>query len=681
METEDLFFKRKIVEDAPLGIIFKYGTDLYNPLANIPEEFEDKPELYLTYVMSRPEYFWMACKSIFNIELYPFQGVILQELWNHKFPMLVGSRGLGKSFCLALYGLLRALFIPNRKILICSAGFRQAKIIFNYMENIIADSPIFKDMMITDGGTNKAPEGWELKIGNSSIRAIPLGDGSRIRGLRANDILSDEFDSIPLEVFETVVAGFASVSASPAANAARIARNKMREYLGIIEEEEETGNIGNQIILSGTAGYSFKHFAKYHERYLKIIRSRGEPDRLKEVFGDEAPPRGFNHRDFSVIRMPVDLLPQGFMDDSQIARAKATVHSGIYQMEYCAVFSSDSNGFFPRSIIEKCTVKDGESITIKNITIPAEEIVFKPRLYGNPELEYVMGIDPAMSSDNFAIVMLEIHGTHRRVVYCWTTNEADYKTKKRKGLTTCDNYYSFCVRKIRELYRDFNVVAIALDKEGGGRAILEGMNSEQNIKDGEDKLLPVWLPNKKQDSDYEEGLHIIDVVNFSKEDYTSQSNHGMRKDMEENELLFPLFDPIVIAEIDINKSLTDKNGNLYNANESAEETVMLEIEELKDELCTIVVTATATTGRERFDTPEVKTSTGKKGRMRKDRYSALLMANMTARLRLLANDVDMVSSEGGFAHTLKRPKFAEEKNNSMYTGPDWLVKQFTDLYG
>jgi len=667
---DEQYFKQ-MIEDAHLGIVFKRGTEIYNPLEKIPDILEEQPELYFTWLMSNPDYFYMACKVLFKIKIHPFQAVILRELWTHKFPMLVGSRGMSKSFSLALYALLRALFIPKRKILICSAGFRQAKIIFNYIESILSESPIMKDLILNCGNMNKAPEGWELKLGDSSIRAIPLGDGSRIRGLRANDILSDEFDSIPLDVFETVVGGFGAVSASPVENAGRIARKKLAERIGMIIPEEEEGSAGNQIVLSGTAGYSFKHFSKYHDRYRKIIKSRGNQDKLNEIFNNEIPPRGFDYRDFSVMRIPVDILPEGFMDDSNIARAKATVHSGIYQMEYCAVFSSDSNGFYPRSLIEKCTVKSEQDIKIKNVIIPAKEAVFKPILSGHPDYKYIMGIDPAMSTDNFAIVILEIRPNHRRVVYCWTTNEADYKYKKNNRLTTETNYYSYCIRKIRDLMRDFNMTAIAIDKDGGGRAILEGMNDEKVMKQGEIKLWPFILPNKQQDTDYHEGLHIIDVVNFSKEEFTSQSNHGMRKDMEEKELLFPLFDAISLAEADISQSLFDKADD--------EEKCIMEIEELKDELCTIVVTSTSISGRERFDTPEIKTTTGKKGRMRKDRYSALLMANMTARTLAMREDITLVPEHGGFADN-RYPVKDSENGGKMYTGASWLIEGLADLY-
>jgi hypothetical protein len=61
------------------------------------------------------------------------------------------------------------------------------------------------------------------------------------------------------------------------------------------------------------------------------------------------------------------------------------------------------------------------------------------------------------------------------------------------------------------------------------------------------------------------------------------------------------------------------------------ENCVYEIEELKNELSIIAHTKSDIAGRDRFDTPEIKTKTGKKGRLRKDRYSALLIANMLAR--------------------------------------------------
>ena len=43
-------------------------------------------------------------------------------MWNRKFPMLIASRGFGKSFMLSLYALLRALLLPKRKVVVVGAA-------------------------------------------------------------------------------------------------------------------------------------------------------------------------------------------------------------------------------------------------------------------------------------------------------------------------------------------------------------------------------------------------------------------------------------------------------------------------------------------------------------------------------------------------------------------------------
>jgi len=64
------------------------------------------------------------------------------------------------------------------------------------------------------------------------------------------------------------------------------------------------------------------------------------------------------------------------------------------------------------------------------------------------------------------------------------------------------------------------------------------------------------------------------------------------------------------------------------------------------------------TGREHWDTPEVKIGTGRKERIRKDRYSSLLMANMAARqtrARRIQDDYNIV---GGFAEMSNKKKIS-----------------------
>ena len=106
------------------------------------------------------------------------------------------------------------------------------------------------------------------------------------------------------------------------------------------------------------------------------------------------------------------------MDDQQVARSRATMHNGIYQMEYGACFTSDSQGFFKRSLIHSCVASDKNVSSNGWPTWCPEPFDMMSR--GNPEKTYVMGIDPASEHDNFAIVILELHLEHQRVVFSWT---------------------------------------------------------------------------------------------------------------------------------------------------------------------------------------------------------------------------------------------------------------------
>ena len=94
--------------------------------------------------MKKPKYFQWTVKRLLNIELLPEQVVILQELWTRAFPMYIASRGFGKSFLLSVYAILKCTLIPESKIVIVGAAFRQSKVIFEYMDTIWRNAPYFK---------------------------------------------------------------------------------------------------------------------------------------------------------------------------------------------------------------------------------------------------------------------------------------------------------------------------------------------------------------------------------------------------------------------------------------------------------------------------------------------------------------------------------------------------------
>lgn len=332
-------------------------------------------------------------------------------------------------------------------------------------------------------------------------------------------------------------------------------------------------------------------------------------------------------------------------------------------MEYAACFTEDSDGFFRRSLIESCVVHES-----KPIVVNGTPVLFDVSTKGNPDLQYIYGIDPASEKDNFSIVILEVHKDHSRLVYCWTTNRNNFKDRQKTGLINEYDFYGFCARKIRNLMKVFPCARIGLDAQGGGVAIEEALHDPGKLEDGESLIWPVIDINKPKETDDQQGLHILELVQFARADWTAQANHGLRKDLEDKVLLFPRFDQVSLA-LALDKEGKDiMSADLMNLYDSESECI-LEIEELKNELTTIVMTQTSTgpNARDRWDTPEVKLPNGKKGKLRKDRYSALIIANMLARqlsrtlepttFEVIGNNLDIV----------------EKKEGQMYKGPNWFI--------
>ena len=666
----------KIFDDAWLGLgdLSKLNITK-NVMIHRSEKEIENPDLHLMRILINPKYIGSMVKMLFNIELHPMQVVILQEFWIRAFPMYIASRGWGKSFLLALYCIIKCTFCPGTKIVVVGAAFRQSKIIFEYMETIWRNSPILRSIFNgNDDGPRRDVDRCTMRLGDSWTIAIPMGDGSKIRGLRAHIIIADEFASISPDIYETVVSGFAAVSASPIQNVKEQAKKKAMIDAGIWNDELEVLNtkMGNQAIISGTADYDFKHFASYWKRYKSIIESKGDQRKLEEIFKGEVPDN-FNWKDYSIIRIPYELIPKGFMDDKQVSRAKATIHTGIYNMEYAACFVKDSEGFFRRSLIEGCVVSDS-----KPVIIGEKKIIFDAVVQGNTSCEYVYGIDPASEQDNFSIVVLEKHPDHNRIVYCWTTNRSNFKERQKTGLVKEYDFYGFCARKIRNLMKIFPCTRIGMDAQGGGVAIEEALHDPSKLEEGENLIWPIIDPNKYKETDDQAGLHILELVQFAKAEWTAQANHGLRKDFEDKILLFPRFDNLTLGLALDAEGKDIMTGNIDNLYDSLSECI-LEIEELKNELTTIVMTQTSTgpNARDRWDTPEIKLAGGKKGRLRKDRYSSLLIANMIARQltrSLKPLQYDVIGDNA---------KNVVHNDGRMYKGPDWFTSAVNDddIYG
>lgn len=639
-----------------LIVQFLKDPNCYNPLKNrLPIEIEN-PGLRELFLMYDPDYLYYTAKMLLNVELPPLQATTLREFWTHAFPMFIGSRGAGKTFIIAVYSLLRAILFPGTKIVITGAAFRQGKYVYDYIENIWRNAPVAQSLFKGHQPSARLPDMWKFSVGPSQIIITPVGTGDKIRGLRANTIISDEFNSINPEIYEVVISQFAAVSSNVLQNIKLEAQKRIMDKYGIAPKyaKKNLSYFDNQSIICGTMKFEYEPMAMYWRKYKNIIESKGQCfDQTKEEEKDQ------DWKRYSIVRIPVECIPPGYMDRAIISRSKATMHSEYYKAEYHCIPISDTDGFFKRSLIERCTAKPDN---INQPGWPAYcDKVFQGSINSVKGPRYVMGIDPASEQDNFSIVIVELYKEHQRVVYAWTTNRAVFK--KQSG--DDKNYYAACARKIRDLKKQFYpMIAIGCDSQGGGFAIEEALHDADKLREGESLIWPFIDLDDPKDTDNQAGEHILHMVNFSNAEWTSSSNHWMKKDMEDKTLLFPHFDSVKLglaSEMDILEA-KEKEGKFYDSLEDC----MLEIEALKDEL-SIIVRQRTLTGRERFDTPEVTTGRNKKSRLRKDRYSALLIANSVAR------SVYRVLSEPGYnvVGAVVGSKVKKGQTGQMYVGPEW----------
>lgn len=575
-------------------------TRLRNPFYERMGKFDDPYEEFADVCLENltwAAYHLLQWKSK-PVMLAPFQSVILDSLWNKTFPILLMTRGGGKSWMLALYACLRAMLTPGSKIVIVAASFRQSKIVFDYIEQFYNYSPILQ--ACCPKGIEKPSDSRVLRVGDSVIKALPLGNGEKIRGERATHIITDEFASIPPEIFQVVVRGFAAVSADPIEAAKKRHAEEKAIKEGRMRASDRLTNNSNQIIYSGTANFQFNHFYKLYKVHKDIIESKfsgkageianrhqsSEDENAIQLDGD------VDYRDYIIIQIPFFGLPKSFMDEKQIAQAQATMPRALFEMEYCCMFPTDSDGFFKRSIINHSTPGIG----------PGKPFSIESR--GQPGCQYVMGIDPARKTDNFAISIVKIidQETYHNV-YCHSMNNKSWPT---------------CIEKVRELLRAFNIVRVAVDAGGGGTTVEDLLQDENFAKQQGDQL--IWRYNDDEHRRFQ-GQHILDMVNFAP-GWLSEANYGLAADIEHRRMRFP-----------------HRGINSVGDGPDSDE-IWQEIEEQKDEMCKIVVTATKT-GVQHFDVPDLPTA--QQGTLtsnqRKDRYSALLLSDHAVRTYITDNTV------------------------------------------
>jgi hypothetical protein len=456
----------------------------------------------------------IAAYDLLGVELSEIQRIIFRDMWFKSYIIVVACRGLGKSFLQALLAVLRALLYPGHRVGLIGSSYRQSKVMFREVEDMYHKSDIFREATIrppvksTDMCTIRFKETGTYSA--SSILAIPLGnDGSKIRGQRFREILCDEFAQIPPQIFNLVIRPMAATTYDPMANVKRIERNKRLRLLGIEIEEDSSVN---KIVMTSSGFFKVNHMWERMRHYWK-----------KMAAGDKA---------YAVHQASYVDLPEGFLDQSNIEEARETMPKALFEMEYCGLMISDSEGFFKASVIESCVANRLDNYFTVDIT-------------GKRESKYILSIDPARTRDSFAILVFELCGGFSKIVHAVTyTNVSSIET----------------ANEIFRLRDTFNLVRIVIDSQGGGL----------NVKD----LLEAGIDNNKP---------ILDLLD--------KDNYG-----KEGDLLLQFFNPSPTTNTDANftaLSMLEKRSVLFPGppqfGSDVEDDLYEYIELLKRQILTISV--------------------------------------------------------------------------------------------
>jgi len=216
------------------------------------EENEAKQNLYKFL----RENITFTTNLVAGVDLFPFQHMAIKAMFETDYFMGVWSRGMSKSFTTGVYAFLDAILNQGVEIGILAASFRQSKQIFKKIEDIAA-KPEARMLANCITKKSKSNDEWLMEIGRSRIRALPLGDGSKLRGFRFHRIIIDEFLLMPERIYNEVIVPFLSVVENPTQREDLYNLETKLIDQGKMTEEDRYVWPNNKLIMLSSASYKF----------------------------------------------------------------------------------------------------------------------------------------------------------------------------------------------------------------------------------------------------------------------------------------------------------------------------------------------------------------------------------------------------------------------------------------
>lgn len=609
----------------------KYSSDINHEILAKKGFLDEREAKLLLYKFLRANTTF-AVDMLSGIKLFPFQHMAVKSMLESDYFMGVWSRGMSKSFTTGVFAFLDAILNQGVEIGIVSKSFRQAKMIFKKIEDILAKP---EAAMLAQCVTrkSKANDQWTLEIGTSKIHALPLGDGEKLRGFRFHRIIIDEFLLMPERIYNEVIVPFLSVVENPTEREDLYNLETQMIKEGKMKEEDRHVWPNNKLIMLSSASYKFEYMYKLYQKFESLING-------------EIAETGNAHR--TIMHFSYDCAPQQLYDQNLINQARASMSQSQFDREFGAVFTDDSSGYFKISKMASCTIPDGQS--------PCVEVA------GEPSDKYLLSFDPSWaeseSSDDFAIQVFKLNDESRTgtLVHNYAMSGARLK----------DHMFYF-----HYLLSNFNIVAIVGDYNGGVQ-FLNACNESSLFKQNN-------LNIKTIGSDLDNLENYQQALRDAKLEYNLDSKKIciLRKPTSQwiriaNELLQANFDHkrIHFGSRAVNddyqkqrsKRIPIKDLKFLRTIEDEKQSPqakMIDFVEYQVDLmqktkaeCALIQIKTSTQGTQSFDLPDnLKRQTGPE-KARKDSYSALVLGNWMIKIYY-----DMMNAEESNVQATFTPMF------------------------
>ena len=599
----------------------KKDRDINQQILDLEGSLEENDAKYYLYKFLR-ENTTFATQLITGVELFPFQHLAIKTMFETDYFLGIWGRGMSKSFTTGLFALMDAIFNQGVEIGILSKSFRQAKMIFRKMEDI-ASKPDAKYLNQCITKISKSNDEWLMQIGNSNIRALPLGDGSKLRGFRFHRIIIDEMLLMPERVYNEVIVPFLSVVENPQQRQKIFDLETRLIEQGKMKEEDRYVWPNNKLIMLSSASYKFEYLYKLYETFQNLILSDSTK---RSVFDAKR----------SVIHFSYDQAPEKLYDQNLVEQARQTMSHSQFAREFESVFTDDSSGYFKTSKMAECTVPDGEAPTVE--------------VAGEKGAEYILSFDPSWSesesSDDFAMQILKINKETSKHTLVHSYAMAGTRLKDHI------NYFYY-------LITSFNIVMIVGDYNGG----VQFINAVNESKMFKDKKIKIKLLEQAFDKaeDYKKDLtqtkRVYDPKSYNycilrkpTSDWIRKANELLQSNIDHKKIWFGAratddayleqkSKKIPIKKLKFIRGLDQEETNPGAKMIDLVEHLSENINSTKGQ-CALVQVYTSPQGHQTFDLPpELRKSTGP-NKVRKDSYSAIVLGNWGCKIYM-----DMMSVE------------------------------------